>query len=358
MKHIQNNLVAATLFAALSVGPALADAPVVEIKQAMHKGGVSDGIGMTRIVVDGAGVDRYDKIVNERLDYWVFVNARKPANAINFKGLDLSAGDARLQLPAFPQRPQTYRLSALYSHPQMAVAPHETFSPIQRCNNELAKRSGPQRATFLKQGGLIKAEGAYVLTAVAHWELAAGGIGAVLGQDQDRDFTGQSRADAIIECRPLDRPKPRTQTHTQGAPHNPGTKMEPTLQSVSFKAEPYKTETVAGQQCPTQVRLYGYVQVRRAFNGKLVFFGPHFLSPVTDLAFPDAGQRTIIADYPVKWGNSGGKATRGLMQQLVSLKMNVANDEGKVLETIDRGIPLSCRPTRTPAPPARATGQQ
>jgi hypothetical protein len=340
--------VGATFSVAFAAGPVLAGSPVVEISQAMAKGGVESGIGATRIIVDGAGTDRYDKVVNADLDFWVNVSGSTPEHNSQFDGLEIHAANAVLNYTSPPAGNKTYKLSSPYRDPRMPGVANQTFSPIARCNAEIANRSGAARTAFIKEGGTVRAIDAYPLSATAHWQLWPGGIG--FKEEYRRDFRAEARADAIIECRPLDRPKPRTETHTQGAPSHHGQKMQPTLQAVSFKAEPHQIETVGKQQCPTHIRLYGFVQVRRSFNGKMIFFGPHFLSPITDLAFAEAGQRTVTADYPVKWGSSGGKAAAGLMKQLVLLKMNVANAEGKVLETVERGIQLSCRPTRTPPP--------
>ncbi len=326
--------------------------PVVEISQAMAKGGVESGIGATRIIVDGAGTDRYDKVVNADLEFWVNVSGSTPDHHAQFDGLEIHAANAVLSYTSRPGDNKTYKLVSPYRDPRVPGVANQTFSPIARCNTELANHGGAARSAFLKEGGTVRATDAYPLSATAHWQLWPGGIG--FKEPYRRDFKADARADAIIECRPLDRPKPRTETHTEGAPPRHGKKMEPTLQAVSFKAEPYQIESVGKQQCPMHIRLYGFVQVRRPFNGKMVFFGPHFLSPITDLAFTDAGQRTVTADYPVNWANRGGKATPGLMAQLVSLRMNVANAEGKVLETVERGIQLSCKPTRTPPPASTA----
>ena len=188
-------------------------------------------------------------------------------------------------------------------------------------------------------------EDAYGLSAVARWELWPRGVG--FKETYSRDFTSTARANAVIECRPLDRPKPRTQTQTQGVPGKPGQKMEPTIKTVSLKLEPFANQTVGGQQCPTRIRLYGFIETRRAFTGQSIFMGPYFLTPITKLDFKVAGTRTIVAEYPVKWGNTGAKASGpGLKKQQVTLRMNVANADGKVLESAERTVELACRPTR------------
>jgi hypothetical protein len=346
MKKYPRKILATAAWASICATlPAFADEPVVDIKQAMHREGIVDGIGTTRIIVDGAGTDKYDKVVTDTLDFWVLVSGRRPENARGFSRLDLRAAFVTTTFNSPPYGDRAHKLTVPYVEPR-AVSTDLPYSPVERCNAELARRPGALRETFLKEGGIVRADQAYDISATATWELIPGGVG--FKENYYRDFRSAARADAIIECRPLLRPKARTEVHTQGAPKQPGQKMEPTLENVSFKAEPYQIETVAGQQCPTRIRLYGFVQVRRAFAGKLVFFGPYFLSPVTNLAFSEAGQRTVLGDYPVKWGNLDAKAGKGLMAQLVLLKMNVANAENKVLETVDRGIQLNCRPTRTP----------
>jgi hypothetical protein len=346
MNHFPTKLFVATAACvSATVPPAFADNPIVDIRQVMERTGANDGVGTTRIIVDGAGTDRYDEVKSATLDFWVLVSGRRPESAERFSQLKLRAAFAPTIFDSPPYGRRVHKLTVPYVEPR-AAGTDLPYSPIDRCNAELARRPGALRAAFLKNGGFVKAERAYPIDATASWELKPGGVG--FKENYRRDFTASDWADAIIECRPLDRPKARTETQTTGASPHHGQKMEATIQEVSFKAEPYQTETVAGQQCPTHIRLYGFVQVRRPFEGKLVFFGPHFLSPLTDLTFTEAGQRTVTADYPVKWGNSGGKATPGLMSQLILLKMNVANADGKVLETIERGIQLACKPTRTP----------
>jgi hypothetical protein len=344
MKIFIGKILATATWASISATmPAYGDEPVVDIKQAIHREGIVDGIGTTRIVVDGTGTDKYDKVVSDTLDFWVLVSGRRPANARDFSRLDLRAAFVTTTLNSPPYGKRAHKLTVPYVEPR-AASTELPYSPVERCNAELARRPGALRQAFLKEGGSIRADRAYEISATATWELTPGGVG--FKENYYRDFQSIARADAIIECRPLDRPKARTEVNTQGAPKQPGQEMKPTLEAVSFKAEPYQVETVQGQQCPTRVRLYGFVQVRREFAGKLVFFGPYFLSPVTDLAFSEAGQRTVLGDYPVKWGDRDAKATKGSMAQLVLLKMNVANESGKVLESIDRGIQLSCKPAR------------
>lgn len=336
--------VSALIGVGLFMSTAAAAAPVVEIKQSLAKGGVESDIGVTKILVDGAGTDRYDKVVNSTLDFWVTVNGSTPENSSRFVRLKVRAGGAEID-GAQPGAARIYKLTAPYSDPRSAVVVNQRISPVDLCNAELAKRSGAARATYLKSGGSVFAKDAYGLSAVAGWELWPGGVG--FKEPYPRDFTANDRANAVIECRPLDRPKPRTQTQTQGVPGKPGTKMEPTIKTLSLKLEPFANQTVGGQQCPTRVRLYGFIETRRAFAGRSIFMGPYFLTPVTDLDFKAAGTRTIVAEYPVKWGSAGAKASGpGLKKQQVKLRMNVTNADGKIIESAERVVELTCRPTR------------
>ena len=96
---------------------AVAAAPVVEIKQSLPKGGVESDIGVTKILVDGAGSDRYDKVVNTTLDLWVTVSGSTPDNASAFRGLKLRAGGAEIE-GAKPGAARIYRVSAPYADPR------------------------------------------------------------------------------------------------------------------------------------------------------------------------------------------------------------------------------------------------
>ena len=341
MPGISSALIAVGLVMPTAVGAA----PVVEIKQSQQKGGVESDIGVTTILVDGAGSDRYDKVVNTSLDFWVTVSGSTPDNASAFRRLKLRAAGGTEVEGTKPGDARIYRLTAPYADPRSETVVNQRISPVVICNAEIARRSGAARAAYLKTGGTVFAQDAYGLSAVATWELWPGGVG--FKEPYPRDFTSTDRANVAIECRPLDRPKPRTQTQTQGVPGRPGQKMEPTLKTVSLKLEPFANQTVGGQQCPTRVRLYGFIETRRAFVGKSIFMGPYFLTPITKLDFKAAGTRTVVAEYPVKWGNAGAKASGpGLKKQQVTLRLNVANPDGKVLESAERTVELACRPTR------------
>lgn len=226
-----------------------------------------------------------------------------------------------------------------------ATVENQTISPVERCNAELSNRNGAARAQYLKSGGTVQAKDGYGLAARAKWSLRPGGVG--FKEPYYRDFTDSARANAVIECRALDRPKARTETTTTGAPKKPGKKMEPTIKTVALKLEPFANATVGGQQCPTRVRLYGFVETRRAFAGQLIFMGPYFLTPITKLDFKTAGTRTVTAEYPVKWGDTGAKTSGpGLKKQSLALRVNVADAAGKVLESAHETVGLVCRPTR------------
>ena len=303
---------------------AVAAAPVVEIRQ-VPKSGVESDIGTTDIIVDGAGADRYDKVVNTTLDFWVWVSGSTPVNGVEFRYLKLrAAGGAEIE-GAKPGAGRIYRLSAPYTAPRSQHVANQWISPIERCNAEIDKRSGAARAAYLKSGGAVPANDAYGISAVAMWLLSNGTF----------DYpTSNARASAVIRCRPLDQAPSRTKT-------------EPTIKTVSLKLEPFANQTVGGQQCPTRVRLYGFVETRRAFAGQSIFMGPYFLTPLTKLDFKAAGTRTVVAEYPVKWSSAGAKASGpGLKKQRVTLRMNVTNADGKIVESAERTVELACRPTR------------
>jgi hypothetical protein len=328
---------------------------VVEIKQALAKGGVESDIGATRIIVDGSSSSQYDKVVSKSLDFWVSVSGATPDNADSFRRLKLIAGGKEIDAEK-PGTPRIYKISAPYSNPRSETVVNQKISPVDICNTEINKRSGAARAAYLKSGGTILAEDAYGLKAVATWWLVPGGIG--FKESYNRDFVSDARANAVIECRALDRPKPRTETHTQGAPSKPGQRLESPVKTVALKAEPFANATIGAQQCPTRIRLYGFVETRRAFAGQLIFMGPYFLTPLEKLDFKAAGTRTLTAEYPVKWGdNAGTKISEpGLKKQSVTLRVNVTNANGKVLESDSQTVQLACKATRVaPSKDANST---
>ena len=145
----------------------------------------------------------------------------------------------------------------------------------------------------------------------------------------------------MIVCRPLIRP-------VRVTPAVPAALL-PDIAAAELRIEPQKISQIGKQLCPTQLRLYGRVEARRAFQGKAVIFGTGFLSPVTNLSYGGPGNRNIVATYPLSWaaiGGLAGSAPSGLRSQTISLTMNVTDLDNKVLESVKETVTVTCKPMR------------
>ena len=344
-------LLATSLFASA----AMADS-VVEIRQANAGGDPNSDVGGTRIRVDGAGVDRYDDVKTTTLEIWVAVRGKTPGGADRFKGLRLSAENKTIDGAKPGGAWKNYKINVPFLNPRSNSVANVRISPVQRCNEHLESLSGTARANALKDGFNILLRNAYSLRAVSSWDLHPGGSpGPGFEEPYHRDFVSEESADAILVCVALDRPKPRTQTSTQGVDPRPGQRMQPTLKTVKIRIEPAAIEVVNGQRCPTNLQLIGTITTIREFKGSALFVGPAFFSPLTPLDFDDAGTRNVRATYPLRWnqelGLAGAAPTTGRSQTL-TLRFNVVNRDNEVLESVNDTVKVTCELIPPPTPVA------
>lgn len=361
---------AAVLFAY----PATAVAQIVEIRHIPPKAGTETDIGTTRIVVTGSTENRYDKVVTTSLDAWVSVKAPETPARSGGKsaGTVFVEGRETVRLPdGFSTAPTIYKLSFPYNDPRSTQVANQRISPVDLCNDKLQSLSGAAREAFRNEGGNILRADAYFAEAGQGWFIKPKGGGLFPDAPQLQTWKDSVGIPAVVACRKLTGPKPRDTTETRGPPRRPGKPLPdpdptpprvtppPTIAKVTLRGEPSGWQNVAGQTCPTQVRLYGFVEVRRAFSGKAIFFGPAFLNPPVALSFPGEGRRTLTETYNVKWptGATGMAAPGGVRPrprtQQVTLKFNVADADGKVLDSAQVTETLTCRV----GPQIRARGQ-
>lgn len=340
--------------AALFAYPATSNAQIVDIVHLPPKAGTQTDIGTTRIVVTGSTDSKYDKVVTTSLDAWVAVRApdKPPRDKSKMGGTITVDGHEALRVNGgFPGSATIYKLSFPYRDPRSQQVANQRISPIKTCNDKLASLSGAAREKFLAEGDVILRHDAYMATADQSWQVRK--KNSVF--EEIKGWQDTAGIPAVVACQRLSGPKPRTKTTTtQGGGSPPAKKMEPTIAKVSLRGEPQNWQSVGGQSCPTQVRLYGLVEVRRAFSGKSIFFGPGFLMPPQNLNFPAEGTRTLTATYNVKWptGPAGlkvGGATKPTPKtQQVTLRFNVANAGGKVLESAQTTETLTCKAGAAP----------
>lgn len=137
----------------------------------------------------------------------------------------------------------------------------------------------------------------------------------------------------LIKCLPLD--------------HDP--------QRAKLRIERAKLEKLGKFVCPMELRLHGAVESREKFSGKSIFIGPYYLSAITDLNYTKAGNRRVSATYKIKWQQMGGLATAPNQQpkkQDLTFRINIADKSGKVVETAEERVQVSCRKIKSNAPTA------
>lgn len=359
--------------AAVFAYPATATAQIVEIHHIPPKAGTETDIGTTRIVVTGSGENRYDKVATSSLDAWVSVKApdKPPRDKDKLGGtISIEGHQAAGVATGFSGAPTIFKLTFPYRDPRSLQVANQRVSPVKLCNDRLESLSGAAREEFRNKGGNILRQDAYIATARQGWVVRK--QGSVFQEIKYWEDT--AAIPAVVACHRLTGPKPRDSTTTRGADGRPPVRPParttpeppprrvappPTIARVTLRGEPQNWQNIGGQTCPTQLRLYGFVEARRAFTGKAIFFGPGFLNPPRDLAFPAAGSRTLTATRDVKWppGGPGGLAAPGVgptaRTQQVTVRFNVADADGKVLESAQATETLTCR---LPGMPARVRG--
>lgn len=348
---------------ALFLYPPAATAQIVEINHIAPKAGTETDIGVTRIIVTGSTENRYDKVITTSLDAWVSVKAPETPARSAGKGagtITIEGQESVRVSSGFPTAPTIYKLSFPYRDPRSLQVANQRISPVELCNDRLRSLSGAAREQFLREGGNILRQDAYIAEAGQGWYIRPKG-GQFAGPPERQTWKDQAGIPAVVRCRNLAGPEPRQDTGTTGPPPRPGREPSrttpepprvtppPTIVRVTLRGEPANWQNVGGQSCPTQVRLYGLVEVRRRFDGRAVFFGPGFLNPPQNLSFPDQGSRTLTATYNVKWpaGPRGMAAPGGARPaprtQQVTLRFNVADANNRVLESAQTTETLTCR---------------
>jgi hypothetical protein len=195
----------------------------------------------------------------------------------------------------------------------------ERLEPIGRCNDRLRWTTGEAREDFLFKGKTILLDKGYMFRGY----VPSGGGG-------DVDWT---YAPVRIECLPL----------------------SPVPVRAKLRVEPAKLEKRGKFVCPMELRLHGAVESREEFSGKSIFVGPHYLSAISDLDYANAGNRNVSATYKIKWQQMGGLTAAPNQEprnQDLTFRFNISNESGKVIETVEERVQVSCRKIKSNAPTA------
>ena len=215
------------------------------------------------------------------------------------------------------------------------------------CNAKLNATLGSGRAAFLKKDVNFLHKEAYEITGEASADMHA--------IDYLVEASETIRVPVKVTCMPLNQPKPREHSETKPAPGPSGKPMKPTISKVGLRIEPASVVQDGQYLCPTKLKLYGTVDTIRKFHGQALFVGPHYLSNITTLNLQDKGHRNVTGTYPIEWHKNGGlvaKAKAAPANQNLTFRFNISDKDGKLLESAEKTVEVSCRKMKVNAPTA------
>lgn len=290
------------------------------------------------IKVDGAPNGRYNKVLTDTLEYDVYVRGDRPDDGVApILSVRLQSGE--LSDKGWSSEWEKHTLTMPYQEPAGTTA-------VKLCNKRLKQTSGAAREKFLKKGETFVHGGAYMVYASVEW---------VIDRFPNSDISTWHENMSIpvkIKCLGLN----RNVKDPDKAPTRTTPPVPPLFAKTTFKIEPAKVVKDGKYLCPTELRLYGYVETSRKFQGKSIFMGPHYLSAITPLNFSYAGSRNVVATYPMKWKQIGGLTTTPDAKpkaQKLTFRFNVSDLDGKLVKSMEKTIEVSCRKIK---PNAAAVG--
>lgn len=315
--------------AGLAQGAAHAVSVPDTLELMMHTGPESPDLAV--IKVDGEPNGRYDKVLTDTLEYDVFVRGDRPDDGVSpvlavwLEDVDSNAG-------GWSSDWKKHTLTMPYRDPAGTA-------PAKLCNDRLKKTSGADREVFLKNGATFSHPGAYTVYASVEWIIDR-------FTDSRSTWREEMTVPVKIKCLGLNRnvkePKPSRTT----PPPKPSRTTPPLLSKPTFEIEPSKIVKDGKYLCPSELRLYGYIETSHAFEGKSIFMGPHYLSAVTELDFPKGGSsRNVIGTYPIEWHQIGGLAAQANAKpadQKLAFRFNISDADGKLVKSMAKTVTVSC----------------
>jgi hypothetical protein len=322
--------------------------------------------GVAEILVDGPSADGvYREVRNKTLDYIVSVRGDRPKKA---------TGDGDLEIQFKKESPlapsawgsyvivhgdvtkiwKHYKVSIPYVDPWSRTIVNERISPIEVCNDNLAirKKHANRRQEYeemLSKGLSMIHHDAYRIRGYVHYPMKGS---ALLGNDV-KDYDDVEAVPVKITCMALGRPRPSKDTSTTGAPGPKGKPLPPTVSNATLRIEPAKVVQDGKFLCPSQLKLYGHVEVIRKFYGKALFVGPHYLSAITTLNFQSEGSRNVTATYDMDWHKMSGFTTQpnaAPKKQKLTFHFNVADKDGKLRKSVEETVEVSCKKIKVAVP--------
>lgn len=306
------------------------------------------GVGGTRVVVDGNRT-RYNQVKTDRVSIWVRMQGHAPARAQRHNGSRMEIGSFVYEFSE-PAEGRVYRIDLPYQPPRGG-----SFDAVLFCNGKLNDLSGDARSAFLRDGGIFDLRNAYDGELKSSWWVAdKPGPGF---RDPPSLQTWENRVEVIaqIRCAPLDpnagltrsNPSPSAAPSPRRTnPSPPDAAAAPRLKTATLSIAAYEVQSINGHRCPTKLRLRGFIESNRAMRGQVVFVGPQFLSAPKPFDFEGAQTMNHIASYTLAWGagasgslSAGGGASP---RQDLAFKFNVVNRNGKLVESVEESIRVTC----------------
>jgi hypothetical protein len=311
----------------------------------LYTGSDKNDVGI--IQVDGPHGGPYREIRTKTLNYLISVRGDKPDNAV--AGLmQVRVGTGQAAEGSLSKQWTKYKLTTPYEDLPPAEIANEKVSPIKVCNDRLNHTSGAARGQFLKTGAVVSYPKAYWLQGWVEWI-----IDKRVGFDEIKRYSEEMQVPVRIECMALDRPRATKDTSTTGAPGPKGKPLPPTVSNATFRIEPAQIVQDGKFLCPSQLKLYGHVEVIRDFYGKALFVGPHYLSAITTLNFQAKGSRNVTGTYKMDWHKMGGLATAPNAEpkkQKLTFHFNVADKDGKLRQSVEETVEVSCKKIKVAVP--------
>jgi hypothetical protein len=299
----------------------------------MQTGPDSPDLGV--IKVDGQPNGRYDRVLTDELQYDVHVRGDRPDDGIiPYLRVWIEGGEVEEEAPAhWSSDWKKYTLTMPYRDP-------EDTDPVKLCNNRLKKTSGAERDAFLKKGTTFSHSGAYRIGASVKWIIDR------FPNSEENVWREDMTVPVKIKCLGLNRnvkePKPSRTT----PPPVPSRTTPPLFSKTTLEIEPSKIVKDGKYLCPSELRLYGYIEANGAFEGKSIFIGPHYLSAVTELDISRDGSRNVIGTYPMKWHQVGGltaQADAKPADQKLAFRFNISDPDGKLVKSMEKTVTVSCK---------------
>ena len=331
---------------------------LVDIRQPIKKAGSNSSVPentIAEIKVDGSlQKGPYDSVRTETLDYIIEARGERHKKMTSKPSFDLTVDSVRgndyTADRDLTEKWKYFSVNRVYIDPRANGIEGRRVSPIDLCNDKLKAADGSARAKFLKKGASFLYQDAYEVT----------GIASTYYETPTVSYEKTVRSETIrvpvkITCMPLDRPRPRQNSETKGPPPREGREMAPTIKKATLRIEPAHVVQDGKFLCPSELRLHGYMETIRKFYGKSIFVGPHYLSALTTLNLQAAGSRNATATYKMDWHKMGGFTTQPNAEprkQKLTFHFNISDKDGKLLESVEETVEVSCKKIKVNAPTA------